>query len=107
MSQWKTALSSQLNKGKTMLKIVYYTDPGHGWFAVKHSTLKTLGIFNLLSTYSYTKGKTAYLEEDCDASLLFKALHLNGIEYTTVEKHCNKRSPIRSYMAFNPVRITL
>ena len=54
-----------------MLKIVYYTDPGHGWFAVKTALLYRLDIEDKISPYSYTRGKTAYLEEDCDAEVLF------------------------------------
>lgn len=83
-----------------MLKIVYYTDSGHGWFAVKTALLYRLDIEDKISPYSYTRGKTAYLEEDCDAEVLFKALKANSIQYKLEYKHTNKRSPIRSYERF-------
>jgi hypothetical protein len=82
------------------LKIMYYTDSGHGWAACKIDTLRNLGIANQISTYSYMRGRTAYLEEDCDFSLLIAALQRAGKDYTIVEKHTNKRHPIRSYATY-------
>lgn len=78
------------------LKLKYYTDPGHGWVAVKKSMLVELGIADKISIYSYMKGKTAYLEEDGDASMLVDMLKSSGIAYELVEKYSD-RSPIRSY----------
>lgn len=78
------------------LKLKYYTDPGHGWVAVKKSMLVELGIADKISIYSYMKGKTAYLEEDDDASKLVDMLKSSGIAYELVEKYSD-RSPIRSY----------
>lgn len=78
------------------LKLKYYTDPGHGWVAVKKTLLVKLGIADKISVYSYMKGKTAYLEEDDDASKLVDMLKSSGIAYELVEKYSD-RSPIRSY----------
>jgi len=82
-----------------MEKIVfkYYTDPGHGWYAVKRALLEKLGILQSISTYSYQRGATVYLEEDCDASVFFKALDNAGVTWGYLEKHTDKRHPIRSY----------
>jgi len=85
------------------IKIKYYSDPGHGWFAVKRDLLINLGVERYVSQYSYTRGKTAYLEEDCDASLLFKALQDRGLRYEIVDYFTNKSSPIRSYDRYNPI----
>jgi hypothetical protein len=82
------------------MKIMYYTDGGHGWAACKIDTLRALGIANQVSHYSYMRGKTAYLEEDCDFDLLMRALIAKGQEYTIVEKHTNKPHPIRSYATY-------
>jgi hypothetical protein len=79
------------------MKISYYTDPGHGWAACKIDTLRSLGIADAISHYSYMRGRTAYLEEDCDFARLLDALAAAGVDYTIVEKHTNRRSPIRSY----------
>ena len=49
-----------------------YTDPGHGWIAVKRNVLDILNIADKITPFSYQKGHTVYLEEDCDASLFFK-----------------------------------
>lgn len=85
-----------------MKKIVfkYYTDPGHGWFAVKRETLAKYVDLSHVSGYSYQRGKTIYLEEDCDCALLFKALDTLGIEWGYINKHTDKTHPIRSYERF-------
>jgi hypothetical protein len=80
--------------------IKFYADPGHGWGAVKRKVLDQLGITDKISTYSYQKGQTVYLEEDCDLSTLVTALALKGEVVQYKEKHTNKYSPIRSYEHF-------
>lgn len=78
------------------MKIHVYTDSGHGWGAVKRTLLESLGIADQVSGYSYQRGGTVYLEEDCDLSLLAHALRLHCITPEWVE-HYTDRSPIRSY----------
>lgn len=77
----------------------FYSDSGHGWLAVKKQDLVDLGIFNQVTNYSYIKGNTVYLEEDCDASLFFKAFEIKfNIAPRYVSVFSNKdQSPIRSY----------
>lgn len=82
---------------KNPIIIKVYNDPGHAWGAVKRSLLTELGILSRISTYSYQRGKTVYLEEDLDLSLLMHRLNELGFEYAFIEKHTNKRSPIRAY----------
>lgn len=84
------------------LKIKFYSDPGHGWFAVKRKLLDQLGIANRISGFSYTLGATVYCEEDCDGSLLISSLKGAGIPYAVEEKNTNKASPIRTYMRYIP-----
>ena len=52
---------------------IFHTDPGHGWLAVPFKDIHRLGIGEKISGYSYIKGKTAYLEEDCDAGVFIDA----------------------------------
>ena len=85
-----------------MKTITVYNDPGHAWGAVKISELQALGIADRISTYSYQRGKTAYLEEDCDLSVYLAALKAAGHEIQFKEKHTNNRSPIRSYQSYRP-----
>lgn len=87
-----------------MKPIVFYSDPGHGWFAVKRADCEALGILEKISNYSYQRGQTVYLEEDCDASLYFAALKARGIEAAYIEKHTNRHHQIRSYASFHPSR---
>jgi hypothetical protein len=84
------------------MKITVYTDPGHGWGAVKRTVLADLGIANRVTAYSYQRGQSVYLEEDCDLSLLIGALRERGITPVFTERHTDRRSPIRSYDSYRP-----
>lgn len=53
-----------------------------------------------ISAYSYQKGETVYLEEDCDASLVLDALDAKGIEYQ-IESVYQKNTPIRRYNGYS------
>jgi hypothetical protein len=86
------------------LKLNYFTDPGHGWVSIKLQTLIALDIQNKISHYSYIRGKSAYLEEDCDLGLLFSACDSIGLKIDLNTKHTNNRSPIRSYDTYLPHR---
>lgn len=83
-----------------VLKVKIYSDPGHSWAAVKRQTLYQLGIADKITSYSYQKGGTVYLEEDLDLPTLVTALALKGEVVQYKEKHTNKYSPIRSYNRF-------
>ena len=83
-----------------MKQFKFYSDPGHGWCAVKRKLLSELGILASVTRYSYERGETVYLEEDCDASKLFNALIEQKIRYKVIESYSDKDSPIRSYPYF-------
>jgi len=80
----------------------FYSDPGHGWLAVKRSILDELGILHRVSAFSYQRGQTVYLEEDRDVSLFVDACIKLGITLKEKEgSYNNDRSPIRSYSQFD------
>lgn len=87
-------------------KYKFYHDPGHGWLAVPKEHLRQLGIADKISQYSYEKGNTAYLEEDCDATTFIVALRLRignpEITFQSILKKesYSERSPIRSYAGY-------
>lgn len=83
----------------------FYSDAGHGWLAVKIKELMQLGIITHISQYSYMNGATAYLEEDCDASLFLDAYReKNNCDPKYEYKHINGNSAIRSYDRYNTNR---
>jgi len=82
------------------IKLKFYSDPGHGWVAVKRKIVYDMDLAGKTSQYSYQRGNTVYLEEDCDASLLVEALRERGIEIALEENITDKTSPIRSYERF-------
>jgi hypothetical protein len=84
------------------MKLVAYNDPGHGWMAVKRIELYRLGIADKVSTYSYQRGDTVYLEEDCDAALFLEAYAKAHGAPVVEDRYCNGNSPIRSYAAYKP-----
>lgn len=76
----------------------FYSDAGHGWIAVKHSDLKELKIADKISSYSYQRGLSVYLEEDCDMQVFFEAFMKKfRTRPKLVVKSTDGRSPIRSY----------
>ena len=81
---------------------VFHSDPGHGWLEVKRQELKDLGILNEISQYSYQKGDTVYLEEDCDAALFTIAKEKAGqkIERKDIVESYKENTPIRNYQSF-------
>ena len=85
-------------KPKTVMR-TFFEDPGHGWLEVQVSELRDLGIFDKITHYSYRKGGTAYLEEDCDAPTYLKAQRARGVtvEHVTIQQD---PTPIRNYPSF-------
>ena len=79
------------------MTLKFYSDPGHGWLAVKRELLNDLGIAAKVSYYSYERGKTVYLEEDCDMPILIRALDQRGIAVQLEERRTDNLSPIRGY----------
>ena len=77
----------------------YYSDPGHGWLAVKVSDLTKVGLYPAnITAYSYHRGGTVYLEEDCDMGSFITAYRSTfGTDPRITAKSTNKYSPIRSY----------
>jgi hypothetical protein len=52
----------------------YISDPGHGWLQVNWTDLRALSLNpTSFSRYSYRKGNTFFLEEDCDAAVFVEA----------------------------------
>lgn len=83
----------------------FYTDAGHGWLAVKITDMFKVGVAYKTTKYSYMRGLTAYLEEDCDMYQFLEAWKMNFGEYK-IERidHSaknNGRSIIRSYDDWN------
>lgn len=82
----------------TNLKIKFYSDPGHGWAAVKRQLLEDLGIADKISTFSYQKGKTVYLEEDSDLPKFLTALSVQrGQAVQYFHRSTDRLCPIRNY----------
>ena len=87
-------------------KYQYYTDAGHGWLAVKRKELEALDLLKLISAYSYQRGGTVYLEEDCDMGRFFDAKGWKtwaDADEHIVSKYVGARSPIRSYERYYEV----
>jgi len=86
----------------TKRHLIWYEDPGHAWLAVPLSDLLTLKISQGVSRYSYVEGDTAFLEEDCDASLYLTAAKARGWNITT-EEIFQDPTPIRYYNSYIPM----
>ena len=82
------------------ISIKVFGDPGHAWARIAKSKLVKLGIADKISTYSYMNGPNAFLEEDCDLSLLMGVLRERGYEIKFNESHTNRQSKIRGYSTY-------
>lgn len=89
-----------------MLKLVHYSDAGHGWVKVARSVLAKYNLLEKISACSYQSetGTTVYLEEDGDASALLGFLKQNNIAYQMESKSTDRTSPIRSYARFSAIQ---
>jgi hypothetical protein len=76
----------------------FHADPGHGWLEVPAALVRELGIAAQISAYSYISqdGRTAYLEEDCDAYKFVQAARAAGINPQPNHLHSNRDSFIRN-----------
>lgn len=91
------------NQNNHIVKITFYGDAGHGWYRVKMSDAKRLGILDKVSSYSYVRGASVYLEEDSDAGHLFDAITSTpGVIWNTKTAKPVDRSPIRSFDRYQP-----
>ena len=82
------------------ISIKVFADPGHAWARFPKAKQVSLGIADKISTYSYQNGANAFLEEDCDLSVLVVALRDRGYEIKFNESHANKQSKIRNYATY-------
>lgn len=86
----------------------FHSDAGHGWLAVKIADLAKLGItLDEISNYSYWRGKTLYLEEDCDAPVFIKKFLAKYGHQPVFKETYVERSPIRSYNSIQTIKTIL
>jgi hypothetical protein len=67
-----------MNNNKT-IELYLHSDPGHAWLEVKRDMLPDEALAQI-SRYSYQKGDSIFLEEDCDLQLA--AAYFNSLGYT-------------------------
>ena len=77
----------------------FHEDPGHGWLEVPMEDLRELGVVGKITSCSYRKGDTAYLEEDLDCSTFAKAAKAAGWTIKPQWVH-EDPTPIRGYRMF-------
>ena len=78
----------------------FLSDSGHGWLSVKKQELYDLGISHKISSYSYEKGKSVYLEEDGDAGVYLDVQRRMGVRVIIKEGKRHQRSPVRGYNSY-------
>jgi len=84
-----------------MKTYIWAIDAGHEWLAVKMKELEELNIADKISSYSYVKGGTVYLEGDCDAAVFFDAYKAkHGVEPKTKQGKHWDRQPCRSFASY-------
>jgi hypothetical protein len=85
------------------MKLKFHSDPGHGWVEIPFEMVASLGL--KISPYSYMSAvgpnKKAYLEEDCDASILIDKLEKQGEKIQFEDIIYNDRCFIRNLPRFS------
>ena len=91
-----------------MKTYIWAQDSGHAWLAVKRKELDVLGIADLITSCSYVKGSTVYLEEDVDAPCFIAAYEQkHGVKPTMRPGKMWDRNPCRSFASYEaPSTIT-
>jgi hypothetical protein len=84
------------------MKFNVYADPGHAWCKVPRKLLNTLGIGDEISSCSYQRGDSVYLEEDGDLGVFYRAMQSVGKTVEFREFHTDRSSKIRSYFPYTP-----
>ena len=85
-----------------MKTYIWAVDAGHAWLAVKAGELVSLGIAHKITEYSYVKGGTVYLEEDCDAAEFIRAYtERHGVAPNTKQGKYWDRQPCRSFARYS------
>lgn len=79
---------------------IFHSDPGHGWLAVKKSELTELQIMQAITPYSYMKGDTVYLEEDCDMTTFVRRFEQIFGQKPKMRDSYLENTPIRYYPQF-------
>lgn len=78
-------------------------DPGHSWLAVPVSEVLESGA--IISSYSYTDGAIAYLEEDCDAGAYLQAV--GELPQGFPVESCNRDAFVRSLPSWPQLEVVL
>jgi hypothetical protein len=86
-----------------MRTLVFHSDAGHGWLAVRIRDVISLEIADQISSYSYQRGATVYLEEDADMRLFVQAAAAAGFQYQIRQGRVCDRSPVRGYERWSGV----
>lgn len=96
----KTKTAKVAKAPKTTIKLLSYTDPGHGWLRVPHKMLAKLGISALITPFSYMRTEYAYLEEDVDMTTFMNAMERVGKKVEFVNRNTQRQSRIRNYSPY-------
>lgn len=86
---------------KTQYTLRFLTDPGHGWISAPRKLVNELGIAKQITAWSYQKGGSVYLEEDCDASLFMETAGKAGITITFITRY-HEDNYVRNMEAYVP-----
>ena len=84
-----------------MKTYIWAVDAGHAWLAVKTKELVELNIADKITDFSYIKGATVYLEEDCDAATFIQAYEAkHGVKPKTKQGKYWDRQRCRSFARY-------
>jgi len=83
-------------------KFNFHSDPGHGWMEFPKGMINMIphSIAQEISSYSYHDKTNIYLEEDCDATIVMKALSDKGYTVNINEVSYDNECHIRQMASY-------
>ncbi len=78
------------------VKIIHHVDPGHSWGEIKMGDLP-LKLRKKISPYSFQKGDSLFLEEDCDLWIAVSFYKESGITFSIKRVIYKRECKIRRY----------
>lgn len=83
---------------KQVINTTHIDTGGHGYYSVSKKDISLLGIADKISGYSGHNFDRVYLEEDCDAALLYDRAKEMGIEINRKEGYNLKFNITHNYL---------
>jgi len=89
-------------KPKDSLRLYIRSDPNNFWLCVPRTLIARFGLVNKISSQSFQRKTTVFLDRNKDIPTFTKAVEQHGLSLKTVELHTSRHSKILKYNPYTP-----